>query len=241
MPSVLSILPFFGGKDPVALEQRLDYLARSVLSVRQNFGSSILVGVCDRADEELVKRLDCQTCLLPSISMLLPAALVAMVQRAALPFEYLYYSEGDQIVHFNPSIDLFALLDHESYVAPHRFEKLYHEWGADRGVVLEYNGDRYVAVNNQLDKTPVRSKFYNCSEPFSAFGGAYLCSKDLFSKIEPTFTTLLPIEHASGFDIFDVARFKLKSVDFFDFFVEHLSGYDNHKKLAGSSATAKSA
>ena len=65
-----------------------------------------------------------------------------------------------------------------------------------------------------------------------AYGGAYLCHIDLFKRVNFKDSDWQPTEHTAGHDMLSTDySLCLKTIDYYDFHIDHLSGYDFNKKL----------
>tara|TARA_R110000744_G_scaffold9052_5_gene29463 strand:+ start:4208 stop:5131 length:924 start_codon:yes stop_codon:yes gene_type:complete len=99
-----------------------------------------------------------------------------------------------------------------------------YKWFFDNYGNDAYNGRYYINVIND-----------------ESYGAAYLCHRDLFNKVSYVDSQWQPTEHTGGHDILaQPDSICIKSVDYKEFFIDHLSGYDFNKKLLGEDwATAR--
>ncbi len=235
-PKIESIIPFFGGMSsapfhsgnlgPGHIDIRLRYLSRTIDSV--SFASKTFVFVCSDEDKSEVMKLNKEIELIKvsSVPLYLPATSLEYIQRHHDGAPYYYYTESDQVVHFKNLNELLLTCNDNNYVAPHRWEEIRNEQINDP--FMEFNGKQYfvnnVSPHNVWGKPPLYEqvgKFVKCNDAGKAYAGAYLCSAFLLLKTKFSRANYLPLEHSSGFDLYNTAR-ALKTLSFSDFFVEHL-------------------
>jgi hypothetical protein len=219
----VAIVPYYGGEhspangnSPVA--KRADYLRRTVESL-QGFADSVVVGrlagdhtvpvLNDVHENATSEAFYCEP-------HLIPATLCRWVQRTGRVLDghdFVYVTEADQVLHCDPLS--MPEVSGWNYLVPYRLEQLAANgvpW--NKGPVVEYDGNKYAICNA------------------GAYGGAFLSTAELFLEIEFSDTASMPVETVTGFAANAIGQFHM-TPDWGGFFVEHLSGYDYHKKLAG--------
>ncbi|MBX7145609.1 MAG: hypothetical protein K1X79_14250 [Oligoflexia bacterium] len=233
---VLSVVPYFGGSGPAAhspRERRLGYLRQTIANIQQCFTGPTLISVCNDQDRASVEGLGAIVMAIPEIDpALLPASTMTILQRDLPAFTHLYYCEGDQILSWRADLNFWSILNADTYLIPHRLEEPFGQVGRDKGPMLEVGGREFVVANDQTEKSSFLDDYYRCNSEHTAFGGAYLCSREFFQRVKYEFSSTFPVEHASGFDPFACARNALKTSNFTDFFVEHLSARDAFQQIA---------
>jgi hypothetical protein len=133
---------------------------------------------------------------------------------------HVYVSEADQILHYDR--ELFSLVQGDDYLIPWRLEQLGQGGeGAHRGPVVEVAGKRYVIPHDAA------------LSMLHAYGGAFLCTKELFLRAVFEKHDNMPVESATGFDIAHYGRSLKCDLPWERFWVDHLSGYDYHERLGG--------
>lgn len=160
--------------------------------------------------------------------------------------EYVFFTESDQIVYIRDLQKLLSIIDANKnvYIVPQRFEQIERHRVQDRkdqfGVkddrFLEFDGvlkegDNIYTVANEppYDKNRVmyNDEFYLNFEEGPAYGAAFLCHKDLFMKTEFTDSTYQPTETSAGHNLLYHPDSKcIKALDFYEFYVDHLSGFE---------------
>lgn len=238
--NLLSIIPYFGGDSTAAhslKETRLEYLFKTYDSLI-NISDKIIISVCIPEDLEIVKtfNFNCEIYNMQGADpIFLPFFTVAHLQNK-IEYEYIYYTEADQILYVKDKDKIFNQLDKNVYIVPQRLEKIYNGVGANRGENVRFKDSTYAVINKTGNSRPYEQapEFYVNVTKEDAFGGCFLCHRDLFNRVQFNMSNSLPIEHTSGFDMFNTpGALCLKTNNIYDFFTDHLSGYEYHKKLAG--------
>ena len=95
-----------------------------------------------------------------------------------------------------------------------------------------YDEERYDWFYNKYWNPAFNDHLYTNSINDEAYGGAYLCHMDLFKKVTFKDSDWQPTEHTAGHDLLATYNSMcLKTIDYYDFHIDHLSGYDFNKKL----------
>jgi hypothetical protein len=244
-------IPYFGGVSRAAFSdqfRRKDYLCRTIyniqlLSAVLRRESRVHIHVATDEDFLLVSSLfgpwtSVTLHTVPPI-FLATASLRHMQAQSYRTSDFIYHTEADQIIHHNVEGHLESL-DEFTYLAPHRFEEIPStKTRIHTGVeFLEYDGRRYIVCNraDQCDTIKTaEERYYLPKDRTLAFGGAFLSTFGCLRRANFQFSEELPVEHASGFDMF-AANSCRKTVDVLDFFVIHLSGFEfnmNRNPLLG--------
>jgi hypothetical protein len=236
---ILTIIPFYGGefKNHSAPENRLNYLIKTIDSVNK-ITSDIIVGVQNEGDanriHEVLPRLEIRR-IESDNPLYLPANLCKEIQNGQIKHKYILYTEADQIIHFANIGFILSKLDNNIYCVPQRLEETYKLYGYHRGHLVKINKHRFIVANLDYKKNMVEhdSHFYRCLTRSNSYGGCFLCSRGLFKRIKFREADSFYTEHTSGFDIFETDNSVcLKTKKIHDFYVEHLSAIEYHKKIA---------
>ncbi len=240
---ILALIPFFGGESSAAhspRDSRLAYLRETVISI-EAFAERIVVGVCTAQDANDVGDI-ASTVRLECNPIHLPAYFLARMQQASVE-PFIFYSEADQRVYISRRSEIFGLLDRSTcYISPHRFYQLaavpeevlsYHTPGAPALDLVNNQRTPMFRSHQEIDPTglPQVGCCYTPPTKELAFGGAWMCAREVFKQLVFQRAARLPIEHSSGFDLFNhPGMVALKTVNPFDLFVIHLSGRDMHRR-----------
>lgn len=235
---VTALVPYYGYRKMEsnwALSNPMNrpgYLERTVASLRRLGGEIIIGTLVDDPTLPVIDgtrriRFDCSP-------YLLPAHLLRWAQGWLDQFPGdIYYTEADQVLHYDPAV--LSVVKGSDYLVPHRLEQVGQHGEGVRDLAVDWNGVRWAVSNGR----PEGEGYYHPhsddfeTNHFIQYGAAYLCSKELLAKA--VFTDSLqdrPLEHSSGFDI-SAAGHALKTSDWQQFFVEHLSGYETNEREAG--------
>jgi hypothetical protein len=239
--NLLSIIPYFGGDSSAAHSSKQTRLIYFVKTYESLIGISdkIIVSVCTEEDFKVIDGLHFNIEIMSFKGMdpiFLPYYTMKELQKS-IRHDFIYYTEADQILYIEEQEMIFHALNENVYIVPQRLEKLYKNFGAERGDIVIFNGEKYVVCNKTNRNNLIYFKnnnFYINQDQINAFGGAFLCNKDLLKRVVFTASTILPIEQISGFNIFFTpGAICLKTTKILEFFVDHLSGFEYHQELSG--------
>lgn len=165
----------------------------------------------------------------------IPLYSVIDLQKKSKDFEFVFYTEADSIFYIS-NIEILKILNSENYFIPHRIEKILNNfkkpdvWKHFPEII--FNDRKYMQKNYETPKNK-KEKFFIPENYKSLYGGSWLCKSDFLKKID--FTPLenkclvkIPFDHiaeAGGYYLKNYGT-PLKSVNVFDLFIEHLSGFD---------------
>lgn len=199
---ITALIPYFAGWSSAAhsnLSKRREWLDLTVESL-QGFADWVVVGGC----EELYPSLPGDRFTrFQGDPIHLPARMFRWFQEPQSSHwipedtEYIYVTEADQVLTIDASV--LEYVTDDTYLVPHRVEHGRLSNGPPHGT------DTY-EPHGLIEK----------------FGGAFLCTKSLFDKIEFTDSPLSPVEHSTGFEISYVGDCR-KTSDVSRFWVDHLS------------------
>lgn len=231
--NTVALIPYFGGDETAPgtaansrRANRLGYLQQTIDSVYK-LTPRIIVGVSTADPSSTPFELGCVVQIFDCEPRFIPATLARWAQAELSNVSYVYFTEADQILSFNH--DCFTVIDNDTYLAPHRIERLGQLGeGASRGMVVKYAGDKWLLPNG----VPWGPDFYHPVGLVDQYGGAFLATWNLFSRVVFQDSYHSPVEHVSGFYISSTGH-TLKTSNWRDFFVDHLSGYEFHESLGG--------
>ena len=171
---------------------------------------------------------------------------VSYLQNICLDYDYVYYTESDQILHCNIWSMLETFANDDIYIAPHRLDRVPKEklearlerFNTPRGFVVDFESDysnegACVISNHPLvdEDICLINGFYKNQSIHSAYGGAWFATKKLF--VDTEFLCKPPLgENIGGHCLFNKEGVMcLKSSLWREFFVEHLSSYYANKEM----------
>ncbi|QEH33011.1 hypothetical protein OJF2_15060 [Aquisphaera giovannonii] len=158
----------------------------------------------------------------------LPVARAGLASLDASGSRYVFFTEADQIVHIRDPGRLAGVVDDRRYAVPHRIERDYK--GANRRGQprVRFNSADFVVWNHPGEgeaRPPIGDGFFRAATPRIAYGAGWLARADAVSRIDFLGPTDDPLAHPCH-ALFDAME-AVKTTDVFEFFVEHLSGFDN--------------
>lgn len=225
--SVTALIPYYGGQSKAApsdAANRPGYLLETIGSLRGFADRIIWASDADShrfpnpgRDAELIQ-FDCEP-------RYIPANLMRWAQENA-ETDFVYVTEADQVLHIDPAV--MSRATGTDYLVPHRLERLCGDGGRGRGEVVTDNGTEYVLANG----SPSGDGFYHPGNSPWNFGGGFLAPRELFRSVTFADSPVFPVESATGHHI-AAAGHALKTSDWKAFWVNHLSGYEYHERLAG--------
>ncbi len=230
----------------------VSYLLKTFHSVRKHFGK-VVVYVADEEDRRVaealpaldeVVKLELPKMPHPCGRDVLPLPVPALIHSRPLwrRHKYVYYSEADQTLLMRKPASLAASLDSESYLVPHRFERLIGAARPPRRLAEARFRDRRWVLRNTL-RRPRENRFFAAEDVFEAYGAAWLCRSEFLDRVDFSswrqdalrnevcvWTPMTVACHR----LMDFGK-ALKTSDPLEFFVEHLSALDNGLAATGVS------
>lgn len=238
MPGILALIPYYGGAaTPDAAvgnspQSRRPHDLWQTIESLTGFAIAVAVGVIpgDSTRPQLHTAHDnAFFAALPCEPRFIPGTLCRSVQddvEYLRDFDFVYVTEADQVLNWTPEV--LREVSEDNYLVPHRWEETYHGRGADRGAIVNHGDRTGVLINGNPVPGP---SVYHPGSPLNGYGGAFLCTTSLFRKIRFSDSPRHPVETVTGFAAYE-AGYALKTCQWNNFFVEHLSGLDYHKTLA---------
>jgi hypothetical protein len=213
----------------------ITYLIKTVFSLRR-YVTECRVFVATDADMALVQalalgveleRVDVTPEPLAGVDVL-PVGRVALSRLSTAGFQYVLFTEADQIVHIRDPGRLAAIVDDHCYAVPHRIERDYKGANRHGQPRVRFNGADYVVWNYPSageTRLPRGDGFFAAPTRRVAYGAAWLARAEANAKADFLGRTDDPLAHPCH-ALFGVME-AVKTKDVFEFFVEHLSGFDN--------------
>jgi hypothetical protein len=161
-------------------------------------------------------------------TMVYPIGKYALLEQRWKDFDYIFFNEADQVIFSNNLNKYICHLNESNYLSPHRFEKDFNKKNSNGQPIVKFNDIKYVLYN--LPKTR-NGIFFKCRSFWESYGAAWIAKNESVTKVDFTKPT------NNGLHIPCLAMFNqlttLKTANFWDFFVEHLSGYSNALEKGG--------
>ena len=213
----------------------ITYLIKTVFSLRR-YVTQCRVFVATDADLALVQalplgveleRVDVAQEPLAGVDVL-PVGRVALSRLNSEGFQYVLFTEADQIVHIRDTGRLVAVVDDHCYAVPHRIERDYKGANRHGQPRVRFNGADYVVWNypGEGETRPLLGDgFFAAPSRRIAYGAAWLAQAEAITKVDFLGPTHDPLAHPCH-ALFGAME-AVKTTDVFEFFVEHLSGFDN--------------
>jgi hypothetical protein len=243
-------IPYFGGSSSAAYSDknnRLNYLFQTIAGLKTNIDFlyeedlNITLHVANLDDEKLLIRMFPEFKIINhSITnpIFLASNCVNFIKNKYEDDDIILYTEADQVFHFENLESILKTLNNKNYIAPHRIEEI----PSINPRCHHPNNNEFLNINDRLYQVQNRTSFNGniCEEnkdfykPCSwdlAFGGSFLIKGSALKKVNISFSSHFPVEHASGIDAYNSLTC-LKTNNFLSFYCVHLSGYE--KNLSGS-------
>jgi len=222
------------------------FLNLTLESLRSSFDDIIIFY---RHDNDIENDIDAQwikleTCAIHEITY--ESAIRLREYATKNSYDIVYFTEADQILHctdINKYLE-YIEANENLCINPHRFDQLpeideeyiskrLSRFDTPESSVVEFDGklrcynNRYIVSNTFVNQkfNLYNEDLYYCDTDHEAYGAAYLTSVKLLNKIDYG-AQKKNLENGSGRLIFRSGKSTtVKSRNYFDFFVEHLSGY----------------
>lgn len=166
-----------------------------------------------------------------------PISLLIHIQNNRIHKEYKYilYTECDQILYFDSKKYIQELDENKyNYISFHRLlenymkDEISHKQFNTNTVALFDNKEYFVCCWQDMCEYDDFFTFHTTNA--GAYGGAYLCTSELFDKIKFQLTDNSPCESASH-QVFQCADLALKTIDPYNGFIINLSGISENLNL----------
>lgn len=220
------------------VNRRLGYLCNTITNIlivcrQKDIPYKIQVHTCFIQDSEDVKFIFKDGVNIIQHQDIQPRQLTAksLIYTQNQPIEltdYIFHTEADQVIN-GKFINILSILDENNYLAPHRLEEIPYIKKLRGGSISHtfLDGRLYLRPNYGpgCDTNRISDNFYIPATGGIAFGGAHLSKFSAFKKVIFSDGLDVIIECGSGFDMFNCLRC-LKTVNYEDFYLIHLSGYE---------------
>lgn len=152
--------------------------------------------------------------------MVYPIGKYAMLDGLWKEYEYVFFTEADQ-VFFSKNLNV-SKLNSECYISPHRFERCFNNCNKNKKTIY-YNSIKYNLFNEP--KEILDDDFFICSNFVESYGAAWIAKKEAVENVDfkNNYNSSL---HVPCLAMFNSLK-SLKTRNYYDFFVDHLSGYKN--------------
>lgn len=236
---VLFSIPFFGGTSKAAYSdshRRVNYLIQTVFSVKlcsKETEHVVVVHVASEQDRLLVDslQLPISYVVVHDIDpVYLAASSLRSLQNNSSSInenDIIFHTEADQVIQPNYQSHIDNLTS-DNYISPHRIEEI----PSTRINKLSNNKVQYTILDgcyysffNGVPQITTNERYYRPSNKIEAFGGAFITRYSALQKVVFVNSVECPVEHASGFNMYNTLQC-LKTTDWKDFYVDHLSGYE---------------
>jgi hypothetical protein len=243
-------IPYFGGSSSAAYSDknnRLNYLFQTIAGLKTNISFlykedlNITLHVANSDDEKLLNKMfpEFKT-INHSVNnpIFLASNCVDFIKNQYEDNDIILYTEADQVFCFENLENILKVLNDNNYIAPHRIEEI----PSVNPRCHHPNNNEFLNINDRLYQVQNRSvfngdifeenkDFYKPCSWDLAFGGSFLIKGSALKKINISYSSNFPVEHASGIDAYN-NLLCLKTNNFLNFYCTHLSGYE--KNLNGS-------
>ncbi len=246
LPNCLCAIPYYGGESTAVHASRATnpiYYLKTYFSMIRYF-DRVITFVNNKRDRDFIAGMpgSPEVIQIECDPIYLPVSLMGHIQKnhEKFDFEYMFYTEADQILYCSTIKDMAAKCSDTEYVVPHRIVKLPisdRPFFTTRKVaypspIIIFNNQPY-EIRLYVDRINTENnRFYQVKNHRRAFGGSWLSNRNLFLKTAFKFVDYQPIEEAC-FSMFTNERIMYRTHDPFDFFVDHLSGYEQVARDSG--------
>jgi len=216
------------------------YLIKCLFGLKKYF-STIVVSCQNQKDfNDLLNirnifNIDFEILMLKTESQFLPIdTLISIQNRQNInQYNYIYYTECDQIPFINTDLALNAI-DKNTVLVPHRLvRKFINEDITPKQFVTnataKFDNNIYFVCCLHY-AISMDNNFTIHTDEGGAYGAAYLCTTDCFKDVNYIHSKSCPCEYASH-SVFQSDKIMIKTKNIYDAFTVHLSGINEHLKL----------
>ena len=244
LPECLCVIPFYGGSSDAVHASRVTnpiYYLKTLFSMTRYF-DRVITFVNNERDKNFLLNLPGK----PEIIQIecnpihLPVSALEYVQKSDFEFNYIFYTEADQILYCQDLLGIAEKCQDDSYVVPHRFVKLpidhrpiftTTKYDTHSPIVM-FDGRPFEIRHYVGRENAEKDRFYHVKNKWRAFGGAWIANRHLFMKTKFKKVEYQPIEEAC-FSMFTDERKMFRTFDPYDLFVDHLSGFEQVARDCG--------
>lgn len=164
-------------------------------------------------------------CVKQELRSVFPVGKYALMQKSWSKKEITIFTESDQILYLKNYNHILKSLDGENYFSPHRLEKKYRSKCRLDHPTIFFNKDEYTIYNHYIEEFEKQNDYIKAKTFRSSYGACWIAKKELLNDIDFDCNCEMVLESPCKL-LFD-SKTCLKTKIIYDFFVDHLSGYDN--------------
>lgn len=235
LPNSMALIPYYGGNSSAVHCNRATnviYFLKTFASMNKYF-TKVVPFVQNDYDFDLLNKLpgkinpikiECDPIYLPIYSLK-----HVQENEQEFPFDYIFYTEGDHILYCHDLPAMAAACNDNTYIMPWRFTRIPTNVAyasvkfTEMCPTIRFD-DKTYEIRHYTQRRK-EGRFFQLGSIVRAFSGCWLLNRHLFLKADFRRSRELPIEHAC-WSLFERGRIALKTSDPLDFFVDHLSGYE---------------
>jgi len=160
-----------------------------------------------------------------------PVGKYGLQEKSWLEYDYVFFTESDQIIYSKNLYNYIKNLSEYEYLSPHRLQHTLNK--NDEKLIVAFDYKNYIVCNNFKSELIDLNGFIIAKTFRSSYGAAWIAKKTLLKKID---FNKFPDNalHAPCRALFENSK-ALKTKNVFDFFVDHLSGFDKEISKIGHS------
>jgi hypothetical protein len=151
-----------------------------------------------------------------------PIGKYAMLEKRWDDFDYVFFNEGDQVIFSKNLSEYINCLDDSNYLSPHRLERDFNKSNSNNQPIVIHNNIKYVLYNLPKSRG---EQFFKCKTFWESYGAAWIAKKESVNKADFTRPGNSSL-HVPCLSMFNAVE-ALKTSNCWNFFVDHLSGYNN--------------
>lgn len=166
------------------------------------------------------------------IKIVKPVGKYALLHNDWVAYDYVFFTESDHVIYSRSLKDIVQQLDDCQYLSAHRFELKHKQYNQHGQPIIIFDGHQYVLYNEyNEDFTEYGSNFVLAKTYKASYSAAWIAKSGALKKVDFDRFGNKAL-HCPCLATFDTLQC-LKTKFHFDFFVDHLSGFDNALKEAG--------
>lgn len=163
--------------------------------------------------------------------LVFPIGKYAIMEKDWSNYKFVFFTESDQLIYSNKII----LPEDNQYISPHRLEQIFRNHNRRKNKQKVYfDRKNYILYNEFPCENEYYSNFFYRAKSFRASYGAAWIARSNFLEIIDFSKYKNRALHAPCLALFEKGV-ALKTINKFDFFVDHLSGFDNSLSQGGFS------
>ena len=243
IPKCLGIISFYSGnwreKENKKIVNHV-YLIKTISSLTQ-YVDKIILYVCEDGLDfllNLFENLEIKKIFVPkeleSDKLVYPVGKYGLLDRAWENYDFVFFTESDQIIYSNNLYQIASKLSNNQYLSPHRLEKKYKNYNQKfNQQIIIYDNLDYVLYNHFPNQFIDLNDFWEAKTFISSYGASWIARTSFIDNLDFNKKSNCSL-HIPCKVLFESGH-ALKTKNIFDFFVDHLSGFDNALSQAGYS------